>query len=202
MRILARALLIAVLALGLVAPPAIAEPQNLGGILGELWTKVLELPTADNPLAEGDPCVELRGNIVAPLSGGGVANCTVRPGTKILFSGWTTECSTFEGNGSTEAELRACAQATDESITPSATFNGVPVKLSSVDTKLLTISLPEDNIIKYFYPDSHFDLTGLSVAHGYEYLTKPLTTGTLTIVNRITFGDGSTQEIMTLINVE
>ncbi len=128
--------------------------------------------------------------------------CTVRHGTKILFSGWTTECSTFEGNGTIEAELRECAQDADAEISPSVTLNGVPIKLSSVETKLLRISLPEDNIIKFFYPDREFDLTGLSVAHGYEYLTQPLKRGTLTIVNNVTFGDGSTQEVTTVILVE
>jgi len=202
MRRLALALLLAVAAVGLVAPPASAAPQNLRGILGDLWTKVLELPTPDNPFASGDPCVELRGNIVAPIGGAGVATCTVQHGTKILFSGWTTECSTFEGNGTTEAELRNCARDTDAQISPSVTFNSVPIQLSSVETKLLRISLPEDNIIKFFYSDREFDLTGLSVAHGYEYLTKPLKSGRLTIVNNVTFGDGSTQQITTVIIVE
>jgi hypothetical protein len=195
-------LVLTVAGLGLVAPPAGAAPQNLTGILGDLWTTVLELPRTDNPFASGDPCVELRGNIVAPISGGGVAECTVRHGTKILFSGWTTECSTFEGNGTTEAELRTCAQDTDAEISPSATFNGEPIQLSSVETKLLRISLPEDNIMKFLYPDREFDLTGLSVAHGYEYLTQPLKRGKLTIVNNVTLGDGSTQEITTVIFVE
>lgn len=87
MRRLALALALAVGAFGLVSPPVSAAPQNLGGILGELWTKVLELPTPNNPLASGDPCVELRGNIVAPISGGGVATCTVRRGTKFCSRG-------------------------------------------------------------------------------------------------------------------
>ena len=176
MRRLALALALAVGAFGLVSPPVSAAPQNLGGILGELWTKVLELPTPNNPLASGDPCVE--------------------------FSGWTTECSTLEANGTTEAELRDCAQNTDAQISPSATFNGVLIQLSSVETRLLRISLPQDNIIKFFYLDREFDLNGLSVAHSYEYLTKPLKRGTLTIVNNVTFGDGSTQRITTEIIVE
>lgn len=121
---------------------------------------------------------------------------------EILFSGWTTECSTLEANGTTEAELRDCAQNTDAQISPSATFNGVLIQLSSVETRLLRISLPQDNIIKFFYLDREFDLNGLSVAHSYEYVTKPLKRGTLTIVNNVTFGDGSTQRITTEIIVE
>jgi hypothetical protein len=189
-------LFLAVLAVGLVATPASAAPQNLPGLLGELWTTVLETPTADNPFTGGDPCVHLRGNIIAPLSGEGVATCTVPRGTKILFSGWTTECSTFEGNGTTEAELRSCAIATDEDITPSATLNGVAIPLSSVETQLLEIQLPEDNIF------GDIDLTGLSVAHGYEHLTAPLQLGTYTIINNVVFGTGTPIQFTTVINVQ
>src|SRR6478735_7712585 len=107
MRRLAYAFLLAILATGLVAAPATAEstsarPQNLGALLGELWTTVLELPAPENPYNGGDGCIKLQGNVVAPFSGSGVASCTVQPGTRILFSGWTSECSTFEGNGTTE----------------------------------------------------------------------------------------------------
>jgi hypothetical protein len=191
------ALAIAAVAVGFLAPPASAAPHNLPGLLGSLWTTVLEDPTPTNPFAGGDPCVQLRGNVVAPLAGEGVTTCTVRRGSKILFSGWTTECSTFENNGTTEEELRACAVAADETITASATLDGAAIPLSSIETKLLQIQLPQDNI---------FGLTdilaGLSVAHGDEYLTKPLQPGTHTIVNNVVFGDGSTSEITTVINVE
>jgi hypothetical protein len=190
------ALAIAAIAVGALAPPASAAPRNLPGLLGSLWTTVLEDPTPINPFAGGDPCVHLRGNVVAPLAGQGVTTCTVRRGTKVLFSGWTTECSTFEGNGTTEEELRACAVATDATITASATLDGVAIPLYSIETGLLRIQLPEDNI---------FGLTdaraGLSVAHGYEYLTRPLQPGAHPIVNDVVFADGSTSEITTVINV-
>ena len=200
MRRLISSLLTAMVALTLLAPSAAAEPKNLGGLLGELWTKVLELPTPENPFAGGEPCIKLRGNIVAPLSAEGVPECTVKRGTKILFSGWTTECSTYEGNGQSEAELRRCAELADSEIRPSVTVNGAPVVLTSVETDLLEISLPEDNIFD-IPPGNDEDLTGLSVAHGYEYLSKPLTSGSLTFVNNVTFSNGKTQEITTIITV-
>jgi hypothetical protein len=197
MRRVIYALAIASLAVGFLAPPAGAAPHNLPGLLGRLWTTVLQDPTPTNPFAGGDPCVQLRGNVVAPLAGEGVATCTVRRGTKILFSGWTTECSTFEGNGTTEAELRACAVAADETITASATLDGAPIPLSSIETRLLRIQLPADNI--FGLTDT---LAGLSVAHGFEYLTRPLQPGTHVFVNNVVFGDGSTSEITTSIIVE
>jgi len=85
----------------------------------------------------------------------------------------------------------------DTEISPSVTINGAGIRLHSVTTKLLPITLPQNNI----FEKPLTELNGLSVAHGYEYLTKPLAAGTLTIVNNLTFGDGTTREITTVINV-
>jgi hypothetical protein len=207
MRRLAYAFLLAILATGLVAAPATAEstsarPQNLGALLGELWTTVLELPAPENPYNGGDGCIKLQGNVVAPFSGSGVASCTVQPGTRILFSGWTSECSTFEGNGTTERQLRKCARDTDAVISSSVTINGASIRLRSVETKLLRISLPVDNIFEVLFPDQDFELEGLSVAHGYEYLTRPLKSGSLHIVNNVRFGDDSIKQFTTDIIVQ
>ena len=194
---LARALLLVAVTFCLVAPSASAQ-TSLGGTLGDLWTTALETPTPDNPFGGGGPqCVELEGDIVAPF-GGGSLTCTVEAGTRIFIAAWTTECSTFEGNGTTEAELRACAVGADAGITATVTINGEPVRLSSVKTGLLTIDLPEDNI---------FGLTGeeregLSVAHGFVYLTDPLTPGTYIIEGHVVFPDGSTADFMTTIIVQ
>lgn len=196
MRRIICALSFAAVLLGVLAPPSSAEPNNLSGLLGSLWTTVLQDPTPINPFAGGDPCVQLRGNVVAPLAGNGVTSCAVQRGTKILFSGWTAECSTFENNGTTEQQLRACAVGSDATITASATLDGAAIPLSSIETKLLEIQLPQDNI---------FGLTGnragLDVAHGYEYLTKPLQPGTHTFVNNVVFGDGSTSQFTTVITI-
>src|SRR4051812_10587573 len=195
---LARALLLAAVTFCLVAPSASAAPTNLGKTLGHLWTKVLETPTPDNPFGGGGPqCVVLGGKIVAPI-GGGSFPCTVKAGTRIFIAGGTTECSTFERNGTTEAELRACAVGADAGITATVTINGEPVPLSSVETGLLTIHLPQDNI---------FDLkgaerNGLSVAHGFVYLTDPLTPGTYIIEGHVVFPDGSTADFTTTIIVQ
>ena len=177
----ARARLVAAAVSCLVVPAASAAPNpnnRLGGILGDLWTTVLETPTPDNPFAGGDPCVDL-GGILAPFGGsGGVESCTVERGTKIFVVAWSTECSTFEGNGTTEAELRACAEAADQGIrTHTIKVDGQSVPVSEVETGLLTIHLPEEHI---------FGLTGgarngLSVAHGFVTLLDPLTPGTHTI---------------------
>ena len=199
---LARALLLVAVTFCLVAPSASAAPTNLGKTLGNLWTTVLETPTPDNPFGGGGPqCVVLGGKIVAPF-GGGSLTCTVKAGTRIFIAAWTTECSSFEGDhgsfGTTEAELRACAVAADEEVTATVTINGEPVPLSSVETGLLTIHLPQDNIFDL----KGADRNGLSVAHGFVYLTDPLTPGTYIIEGHVVFSDGSTDDFMTTIIVQ
>jgi hypothetical protein len=191
---LARALLLVAVTFCLVAPSAGAQ-TSLGGTLGDLWTTALETPTPDNPFGGGGPqCFVLGGNIVAPF-GGGSFTCTVKAGTRIFIAAWTTECSTFEGNGTTEAELRACAVAADAGVKATVTINGEPVPLSSVETGLLTIHLPQDNIFGL----QGADRNGLSVAHGFVYLTAPLAPGTYVIEGRVKFPSGRPQNFTTTI---
>jgi hypothetical protein len=172
------ALLLAAAAMCLVAPSAGANPNNrLGGTLGDLWTTVLQTPTPENPFTGGSPCVEL-GDIVAPFGPNGATSCTVERGTKVFAAAWSTECSTFEGNGTTEAQLRACARAADQGIsTHTIAVDGQSVPVSEVETDLLTIHLPKDNIFGL----TGADRNGLSVGHGWVTLLDPLTVGTHTI---------------------
>jgi hypothetical protein len=75
--------------------------------------RVLETPSAQNSFGTGGApfgCWNLGGGTVAPFGPGNVPSCTVKPGTKILVAASSVECSMFEGNGTTEAELRACAE--------------------------------------------------------------------------------------------
>jgi hypothetical protein len=198
----ARVVLVAAVALCLVAPSASAAPTNLGKTLGKLWTTVLETPTPDNPFGGGGPqCFVVGGKIVAPF-GGGSSTCTVKAGTRIFIAAWTTECSTFAGDcggpGSNEAQLRAAAEAADAGITATVTINGQPVPLSSVETGLLKIHLPQDNI----FGATGAERKGFSVAHGFVYLTDSLTRGTYIIQGHVVFQDGSTTDFTTTIIVK
>ena len=198
---LARALLLVAVTFCLVAPSASAQ-TSLGGTLGDLWTTTLETPTPQNPFGSGGPqCFVLGGNIVAPF-GGGSFTCTVKAGTRIFIAAWTTECSTFAGDcggpGSNEAQLRAAAEAADAGITATVTINGQPVPLSSVETGLLTIHLPQDNIFGL----QGAERNGLSVAHGFVYLTDPLAPGTYVIEGRVKFPRGRPQNFTTTIIVQ
>jgi hypothetical protein len=111
---------------------------------------------------------------------GGVESCTVRPGTKIFVAAFSVECSTFEGNGNTDGELRLCARQMDVQVAPTVTLDGNSVPVSEVETRLLNIVLPRDNL--FGLPAG---TQGLSVAHGWVALLHPLTPGTHTIVLHI-----------------
>jgi hypothetical protein len=164
-------------------------------MLGDLWTTVLEMPTPENPFAGGSPCVYL-GDTLAPFGPNGAESCAVERGTKIFVTAWSTECSTFEGSGTTEAELRACARAADEGITThTVAVDGQPTPISEVETDLLNIHLPKDNIFGL----TGADRNGGSVGHGWVTLLDPLTPGTHAI--EIHIGGTVNSDITTTIIV-
>jgi hypothetical protein len=195
---LAAVLLLAGVALGFVAPAASAVPKKkLDDYLAAMWTTVLETPSAQNPFGSGGmafACLDLGGHTVAPITPEptGVESCTVKPGTKIFVVASSFECSTFEGQGTTEAELRDCARQTDLQVAPSVTVDGSPLPVTEVETRLLNIVLPENNIF-----GQPAGTPGLSVGHGWVVLLHPLTPGTHTVV----IGTG-TDAITTRIIVE
>ncbi len=193
----ARILLLGAVTLCVLAPAASAVPtKKLENNLAALWTAALETPSAQNPFGTGGPasgCFDL-GHTVAPLAPGGVESCTVKPGTKIFVAANTFECSTFAGDtpgvAATEAELRACARQNDVQSAPTVTVDGQSVAVAEVETRLLQIALPADNI--FGLPAA---TQGQSVAHGWVTLLHPLTPGTHTIV----IGTGASTITTTII---
>jgi hypothetical protein len=192
---LARILFLAAMAFCMSASPASAVPmKKLDDTLGALWTTVLETPSAQNPFGTGGSefaCWDLGGTI-APFAPGGVESCTVKPGTKIFVAASSVECSTFEGNGTTEAQLRECARESDAQVAPTVTVDGTAVAVTEVETRLLNIVLPGDNV--FGLPAG---TEGLSVGHGWVASLPPLTPGTHTIVI-----DTGASEITTTIVVQ
>jgi hypothetical protein len=162
------------------APSTSAVPaKKLDDTLGALWTTVLETPSAQNPFGTGGSafaCLDL-GGTAAPFAPGGVDSCTVKPGTRIFVAASSFECSTFEGNGTTEPELRECARQSDVQVAPTVTLDGRSVTVAEVETRLLNIVLPADNIF-----GQPAGTQGRSVGHGWVALLHPLTPGTHTIV--------------------
>jgi hypothetical protein len=172
---LLRILLAALVGVVITAPAAAAAPdRKLESLLGDLWETALETPT---PL---DPCVDLDKNVVAPFQvGPGPLTCTVKSGTKIFVAAFTVECSTAEVGtvffGANEAELRACVRA----FNPAAitiTVDGRMVPLTVVETRLLHVDLPLNNILGV--PAGPAD----SVGRGFVALLQPLPPGTHHIV--------------------
>jgi hypothetical protein len=177
---ISRILLFAAIALFAVAPAASAAPaKRLDNNLSALWTTVFYTPSAQNPFGTGGPtsgCFHL-GGTVAPFAPTSVDSCTVKPGTKVFVTASSFECSTFEGNGTSEAELRRCAREGDAPVAPPVTVDGTTEPVAEVETPLLHIVLPADNV--FGLPAG---TQGLSVAHGWVVLLHPLTPGTHTIV--------------------
>jgi hypothetical protein len=175
-----RIMLLTAIALFAAAPAASAVPsKKLDDYLAALWTTVLETPSAQNPFGTGGAafaCLDL-GGTVAPFAPVSVDSCTVKPGTKVFIAASSFECSTFEGNGTTEAQLRTCARLSDVQVAPTVTVDGKSVPVAEVETPLLNIVLPGDNIF-----GQPAGTQGLSVGHGWVALLHPLTPGTHTIV--------------------
>jgi hypothetical protein len=165
-----RILLAALVGVVITAPAASAAPdRKLEALLGDLWETALETPTPQ------DPCVDLGKKVVAPFqpAPGSPLTCTVKPGTKIFVAAFTVECSTVEPPpffGATEAELRTCVQAFNAAVT--VTVDGKSVPLTVVETRLLHVVLPADNILGEDAGPAD------SVGRGFVALLHPLPPGT------------------------
>ena len=162
------------------SPAAAAKHEELESTLGLLWETVLELPVPENPFAGGDPCLDL-GGVVAPFASlDPTFTCTVQAGTEVFVTAWSSECSTVEAPpyfGSNERELRKCARKADKKYKLlTVTVDGSPVPLTEVETGLLTVDLPADNIFGIAPQEA------LSVGHGWVALLEPLSPGTHEIV--------------------
>ena len=176
------------------AARAAPAPVKVNADLAALWTRVFETPSSQNSFGTGGAaytCWNLERGTVAPFGPAGVPSCTVKPGTKIFEIASSFECSTIEGDGTTEAELRTCAEHMDAQTAPSVTVDGHAVSVKGVETGLMHIVLPADNI--FGLPAG---TSGLSVGHGWIALLHPLTPGAHTIV-----GSGSTVSFTTRIIV-
>jgi hypothetical protein len=187
-------LLLAAVTLGFAtAASAAPAPTKIDADLTALWTKVLETPSAQNSFGTGGAafgCWNIGGGTVAPFGPSVIPSCTVKPGTEIFVAASSFECSTFEEpEFTTDAQLRACAKQMDVQTAPSVTVDGQSVPVKEVETRLMNIVLPADNL--FGLPTG---TTGLSVGHGWVAHLDPLTPGTHTIV-----GSGSATFTTTII---
>ena len=154
-RLIAGAALVLALPLS-TASTAAAAPPYLERLLAGLWTKVFQLPVEDNPFTGGDSCLILTDPrtgkpVLAPFAPSSpTPTCTVPFGTKLLVTGWSSECSNVEAepfHGDGAPDLRDCVRGVDADLNvPAVTFDGRRVHMREVETSLLTGDLPDGNI--------------------------------------------------------
>jgi hypothetical protein len=204
---MARRLVLALLAtgmlLGLLAPSAAASSFTIvqptetyaGKTYGQWsaawWQWAANISEPNSPVTDktgADCAVDQEGPVwfLAGTTGGPTVtrSCTIPSDKAILFPIINAECSTVEGDGPTEAGLRACAKDLMDHVTEtSARVDHTAIDLGPpgpnarfrFDSPLFTIT---------FAPNNGFGApagTGSAVADGYWVLVKPLAVGKHTI---------------------
>jgi hypothetical protein len=201
------------------APSVIRKNQSVsktGKTYGEWsaawWQYVLSIPQSKNPLLDekGKDCglgqsarvfflvgtftstVDVNGDVV------GTANrsqCKIPAGKPLFIPILNAECSTVEGNGNTERELRTCANGFVSNVTElSLEVDGKKVPglapgadAFRADSPLFTFNLPKNNILQCPAPGVGQPPVlcpagpSKSVADGYYVLLEPLSVGAHTI---------------------
>jgi hypothetical protein len=211
MRFLRRAAafaVVGVLCLGVGSPPAQAAApssgkvkllpatKRIGGLtgselLGEQWHQWLELPPENNSfLLNGDLCMSAgrKGKILMGVhSPFEPTVCTVKPGTPVFFSTYSSECSTVEPPpffGATEADQQACAIEALASFIPDAILVSVdgadPVDIIAPEflgvSSQRTALIPADSILDTDEVDIPAGEATFSAA-GYVVSLRPLPPG-------------------------
>jgi hypothetical protein len=113
-------------------------------------------------------------------------DCTVPAGKWLFFPIINSECSTLEGNGTTDAELRSCAAFfQDHAHDVTCQIDGARVKKIGdyrVQSPLFEYGpLPDNNVLQWFGLDAPAGSTSASVADGIYVMVAPLGKGSHTI---------------------
>lgn len=176
------------------ANPAVAPPNSkaYGHSYGEWtakwWEWWLSIPTPGHPALGGDCGEDQSGKVfyLTAIFTGEEITCAIPTGKAVLVPIVNVECSTVEDppfHGSTEAELRACAQCWEDHVNPAsleATLDGQPLQdlaAYRVQSPLFTFDYPADNI--FGIPNGPG--TGDAVSDGYWILLHPLAAGEHTL---------------------
>lgn len=163
------------------------------------WQWALSLPATEHPLFDTADCSEGQSGRVFFLGGKFCAtnnpncnpqsaerSCTVPAGKALFFPIVNTECSTAEGNGTTDADLRSCAQASiDLTANLSCEVDGVPIQnlqAYRVQSPLFEYTLAsQDNVLVAVGEPVPDGTTSLSVSDGVYLMLAPLSVGQHTI---------------------
>jgi len=175
--------------------------KTYGEWSAEHWKWLYSMPVDRHPLFDTADCSEdqsgpvwfLGGTFIVieakpgVVVGNATRNCTVPGGKSLFFPILDSECGSVEGNGTTDAELRACAKASmDHVTTVTCEIDGVTVtkleKKYRVQSPLFTFGpLPENNVLQAFGLVAPAGTTSLSVSDGIFLMVAPLSTGDHTI---------------------
>ena len=174
---LSRVFLVVAAIAAVTAPSAAAVPdRKLSGLLGDMWTTILETPAPTIHSRAATPAFSSARTSSRHSAAGSEFTCVVKPGTRIFVAAYSAECSTVEDppfHGDDEDELRTCARDNVVEFEPvTATLDGRPIALTQVQTALLNFVLPPDNIFGL-----EAGTTGQSVGDGWVALLAPLTPG-------------------------
>jgi len=163
------------------------------------WQWLYSLPVDAHPLFDTADCsagqvghVWFLGGTFTTVSpepgvviGTATRDCTVPVGTALFFPIIDAECATAEGNGTTDAELSACAKdIIDHAVDLSCEIDGVAVQnlpAFRAQSPLFTWGpLPENNV---FQDPVNFPAgtTSPSVSDGYFVMVAPLSRGSHTM---------------------
>jgi hypothetical protein len=165
------------------------------------WRWLYSLPVDHHPLFDTADCSAgqsgrvwfLGGTFTLSTVNGTVVGkvtreCTIPTGTSLFFPLLDAECSEIEGNGTTEAELRACAKMNADLIIPGSLFcliDGMPVSHPEryrVQSPLFTFGpLPANNVLQFSGVPAPPGATSPAVSDGYFLMLKPFPPGKHTI---------------------
>jgi hypothetical protein len=185
------------------ANPGVLPPQShpFGKTYGEweaaFWQWTFSLPADHNPLTDTAPVstgqtghVWFLGGTFAPTVGPGgefigqvTRDVTIPAGTALFFPIVNAECSTAEGNGTTEAALRDCAKMLGDDIVPGSLF----VQIDGKSLHDLTAYRAQSPLFTYGpLPDNNLlglpaGTTSPSVSDGYHMMLAPLSVGQHTL---------------------
>jgi hypothetical protein len=181
---------------GVLPPHSKAFGKTYGEWSAAWWQWALTTPANRHPLTDSADCsagqsgkVFFLGGTFTAVPGSGPneiigtadRDCTIPTGKAIFFPILNGECSTIEGNGTTEAELRSCAEFLADHVEDMVvTIDGVALQnLESyrVQSPLFEFGpLPDPNIFG-LTPGA----TSPAVADGFYILLAPLSAGQHTI---------------------
>src|SRR5215831_3488129 len=181
---------------GIAPPQSYPYGKSYGEWSAEHWKWTFSFPADHHPLLDTADCSAgqsgrvwfLGGTFTTSVDPSGVVvgtadrDCTIPTGTALFFPLIATECSALEGNGTTDAELRSCAQFfQDHAHDLMATIDGVPVANLDkyrVQSPLFTYGpLPDNNILELFNIDAPPGSTSPSVSDGVFLMLRPLSRG-------------------------